>query len=236
MSDTENQNYFAQESNADDKRSPLRYRTGIELYTLLTTYGTVYKTKHKLKSPEKFVEWTEQNFTYVKYNPRKDINRYGLSLTSLDGGLSGVPDLDSLIEYEKETGVQYLEQDFRTKTPVYYYKELEETLRPIENNIFRSHVLKLSPGGFFPPHRDYFGMYFDNYRAIIPLQNMNPPKHNFIVEDKFIQWDLGSLYFLDTAKMHYLFNASLETMYMIVLNVDLNEDTVKFITENMEYK
>ncbi|MBX3032387.1 MAG: hypothetical protein KF865_00555 [Bdellovibrionaceae bacterium] len=33
------------------------------------------------------------------YNPRKNIARQGLSLTSLDGGLGGIPDLDSLMEY-----------------------------------------------------------------------------------------------------------------------------------------
>ena len=30
------------------------------------------------------------------YNPRKNINRYGLSVTSLDGGYSGIPDLGKL--------------------------------------------------------------------------------------------------------------------------------------------
>ena len=209
--------------------------SGTELYNCLTAYGTVYNTRHKLKNPQRFVDWTEENFEYVKYNPRKDINRYGLSITSLDGGLSGIPDLDSLIEYEQEFKIQYLEQDFRTKTPVYYYEELKELLDPIESNIFRSHVLKLSPGGFFPPHRDYFGTYFDSFRAIIPLKNMNPPRHNFIIEDKIIQWKMGGFYFVDTAKLHYLFNASLETMYMIVLNIDLTKETVRFVTENMEY-
>ena len=46
---------------------------------------------------------------------------------------------------------------------------------------------------------------------------------------------MGGFYFVDTAKLHYLFNASLETMYMIVLNIDLTKETVRFVTENMEY-
>ena len=29
-------------------------------------------------------------FEWLKYNPRKDINRYGLSVTSLDGNLTGI--------------------------------------------------------------------------------------------------------------------------------------------------
>ena len=205
-------------------------------YLTLCGYGDFIELNLRIDQPKKVVEWTEENFTYVKYNPRKDVNRYGLSLTSLDGGLSGVPDLDSLIEYERITGIQYYEQHFKTKTPVYYYPALESLLKPIEDDVMRSHILKLGPGGFFPPHRDYFGLYFDNFRAIIPLKNMNPPSHNFILEDKGLTWDIGKLYFLDTAKMHYVFNASMQDMYMIVLNIELNERSVKFITEHMEYK
>ena len=36
------------------------------------------------------------------YNVRKPNNRWGLSITSLDGGLSGIPDLDSVYEYNKK--------------------------------------------------------------------------------------------------------------------------------------
>lgn len=208
----------------------------IELYNNLTVYGSHYKTRHTLKNHEEFINWTENNFQYVKYNPRKNINRYGLSITSLDGNMSGIPDLDSLIEYKNVTGIQYYEQHFKAKTPVYYYKDLEIILKPIENSIMRSHVLKLGPGGFFPPHRDYFSTYFDNFRAIIPLKNMNPPNYNFILENKILNWNLGSLYFLDTAKMHYVFNAGPQDMYMIVLNIELTKDTLKFVTENLEYK
>ena len=50
---------------------------------------------------EMLIGWAE-DFEWVKYNPRKDVNRWGLSVTSLDGSISGVPDLDSLFEYNKE--------------------------------------------------------------------------------------------------------------------------------------
>ena len=46
----------------------------------------------------------EENFDYVKYNHRKNINRLGLSVTSLDGGVTGVPDLDSLLQYNNIHG------------------------------------------------------------------------------------------------------------------------------------
>tara|TARA_Y100000389_G_C17356004_1_gene461109 strand:- start:431 stop:1021 length:591 start_codon:yes stop_codon:yes gene_type:complete len=194
----------------------------------------MYETKHTLKNSRKFLSWTEENFEYIKYNPRKDINRYGLSITSLDGGLSGRPDLDSLYEYNKENNTNYNERDFTKFTPVYEYEDLKNCIAPIEKDIFRSHILKLNPGGYFPPHRDFYGMDIDSFRIIIPLANMDPPNFTFVIEDKIQQWNMGSLYFVDTAKMHYLFNASFDPTYMIVFNVDLNENTINFITQNMK--
>lgn len=204
------------------------------LYNYLTVYGSMYETKHKLKNSHKFVSWTEENFDYIKYNPRKDINRYGLSITSLDGGLSGRPDLDSLYEYNKENNTNYNERDFTKFTPVYEYEDLKNCIAPIEKDIFRSHILKLNPGGYFPPHRDFYGMDIDSFRIIIPLANMDPPSFTFVIEDKIQQWNMGSLYFVDTAKMHYLFNASFDPTYMIVFNVNLNKNTINFITQNMK--
>ncbi len=204
------------------------------LYNYLTVYGSMYETKHTLKNSRKFLSWTEENFEYIKYNPRKDINRYGLSITSLDGGLSGRPDLDSLYEYNKENNTNYNERDFTKFTPVYEYEDLKNCIAPIEKDIFRSHILKLNPGGYFPPHRDFYGMDIDSFRIIIPLANMDPPNFTFVIEDKIQQWNMGSLYFVDTAKMHYLFNASFDPTYMIVFNVDLNENTINFITQNMK--
>jgi len=208
----------------------------LELYNHLTVYGSVYETTHRLIDTDKFVDWTEEKFTYVKYNPRKDINRYGLSLTSLDGGTSGVPDLDSLYEYNQEHNIKYTERDFVTITPVYRYPSISKLLRPIKDEMFRSHIIKLGPGGFFPPHRDFKGMDIDSFRIIIPLKNMDPPEFTFIVDGTIQHWNTGSLYFVDTAKMHYLFNASLDSSYLLVVNVNLNENTVKFITNNLKHR
>ena len=88
----------------------------LELYNYLTAYGTVVETQFRLNNPHKYVKWTEENFDYVRYNPRKDVNRWGLSLTSLDGGTNGIPDLDSLYEYNIDHGTKYTERDFVTPT------------------------------------------------------------------------------------------------------------------------
>ena len=208
----------------------------LELYSNLATYGSVYQTSHYMDDTKGFVKWSEENFEYVKYNPRKDVNRYGLSITSLSGGVDGVPDLDSILEYNRENGTEYTENDFATPTPVYDYPSLSKVLDPIKDHICRSHVLRMDPGGFFPPHRDFGGDNFTSYRILIPLQNMNPPDFSFIVEDKIQNWVNGYLYFLDAAKMHYLFNASFASTYMIVLNVVINKHTVDFVTKNLRYR
>ena len=66
-------------------------------YQTLTQYGNFIELDVTTNA-EQLVSWAG-TFDWVKYNPRKDVNRWGLSITSLDGGLSGVPDLDSLYEY-----------------------------------------------------------------------------------------------------------------------------------------
>lgn len=205
----------------------------IELYNHLSVYGTVYRTTHYLTNPMAFVKWTEESFNYVKYNPRKDIRRYGLSITSLDGGLSGTPDLDSLLEYNRENNSQYAERDFSTPTPVFDNPSLSTLLSPIKKFLFRTHILKLKPGGYFPAHRDFRGMNISSFRLILPLAGMHPPAFNFIIDDKITHWFHGYIYFVDTAKMHYLFNAGFEDVYMIVMNVDLHPDSIKFVTEYM---
>jgi hypothetical protein len=210
------------------------------LYSMLTNYGSIIMLKNRLSYPNKFVEWTEDTFDYVQYNPRKKIERFGLSLTSLDGGVTGVPDLDSLKDYNKEHNTNYTEHDFNVPTPVLEHDKLKQFVEPIKNDIFRSHILKLNPGGYFPPHRDYYATSttstkFGSFRIIVPLQNFNPPKFNFILEDKILHWEAGHMYFINTAKTHYLFNASFDPSYWIVFNVNTTQETVDFVIRNVEF-
>jgi len=204
------------------------------IYQKLSAYGSVYELNIKIKSPDKFVKWTEDNFNYVQYNPRKSNNRQGLSITSLDGGLTGIPDLDSLPEYNKTHNTSYTELDFNIATPVLEHEGLKEAVSPIQQHMFRSHILKLDPGGFFPPHRDLVHD-FDNFRIIVPLQNVNPPQMNFVVDDKIYNWQPGYFYFVDTAKLHYLFNAGSAPSYWIVFNVRTNQESYNSLINYVKY-
>ena len=118
------------------------------LYRDLITFGAQYPLKLRMKDSSAFIDWTEKQFDYVQYNPRKSYPREGLSITSLDGGLSGRPDLDSVYEYNKENGTEWTERDFKTPTPVFDWQSLQECLEPFKGHIFRTHILKLNTGGF----------------------------------------------------------------------------------------
>ena len=78
-------------------------------YNSLLSFGDLIPLKIKCDVNRLFNEVKE--FTYSQYNPRKDISRYGLSITSLDGKLGGV-DLDSIKEYNKENNTNYDELSF----------------------------------------------------------------------------------------------------------------------------
>ena len=54
-----------------------------ELYTALSEYGDVFEMKKDFYKPDEFVKWTEENFEYVRYNPRKDVARLKMLTSAL---------------------------------------------------------------------------------------------------------------------------------------------------------
>lgn len=204
----------------------------LSLYQSISSFGD-YIPLRKWMDPNKFYRHIER-YEFVRYNKRKDIQRYGLSLTSLDGGLSGVPDLDSLPEYNKENGTGYTEGDFRTFTEVWNTSnDIQDLIGDIAPYLFRSHILKFKPGGYFPIHRDFHRANFDHIRLICPIKNCNFPNNVFVLDREILHnWEHGRLYFLNTVKEHLLFNSSTRDSYWAVFNVDLNEEVVKFIHRN----
>lgn len=205
------------------------------MISYLTQYGSQIELDITT-DPEALISHAN-NFEWVKYNPRKDVNRWGLSVTSLDGGITGVPDLDSLYEYNKENNTSHSEKEFNVPTPV-LNEQIKNVLEPWQGEYYRTHFLKFGPGGFFPPHRDwnYTTGVADSFRLIMPLRNVNPPSFNFVLEDKTLHWDIGRLYFVDTLKMHYLFNSSFTDSYWLIVNVDLDVKTIEATLERLNQK
>lgn len=175
-------------------------------------------------------------YQWVKYNPRKNIDRYGLSLTSLDGGMSGYPDLDSLLEYYRQTGESLPEMSFKEKTPLFY--DLGQREQDFLNNISlgRSHFLKLNSGGFFPPHRDsghLYGEHLNCFRIISCLQNCDSKQFVWLQDGVQFKLRPNRLYVINTLKIHSVFSF-VDDCIILVLNV--GSESIPFIKSRMDTK
>ena len=177
-----------------------------------------------------------KDFKFSQYNPRKNIPRYGLSITSIDGKVNGI-DLDSLYELSKETGIDYDEDSFTTLTDVYYNsEEVRKLVDPFKPWLCRSHFLNFKRGGYFPPHIDNYRFGEQRFmRLLVPLRKCNPPNMYFMYEDKPLNFNEGYTYFLNTNKRHAIFSYREDTT-MLVMNIKCCDESIKKIFENMMYK
>ena len=168
------------------------------------------------------------------YNPRKPNNRQGLSITSLDGKLSGIPDLDSLLQYNVLNNVQVKEDDINVRTPVADKVESIKPLLDIFDTLGRSHFIRLNRGGFFPPHRD--SKMLDNrcFRVITLCHNCSRKCFNFIYEDRLLNLKPGVPYFINTRKTHSVFSY-VDDSVQCVLNVPLTKENYRAIANHLSY-
>ena len=206
-----------------------------ELFNTLTAYGDQIRLN----------EWEDPRITlnelkkfddkWSAYNPRKNINRWGLSITNLDGTLGSGPDLDSLYEYNKENNTNISESSFTVPTPV--YDVVAHYCDPFKEWLFRSHILKLGPGGFFPNHIDNYGTQINSFRLLVPLQVCNPLEGGYFIYqyNNVLYWNYGSLYFLNTCKEHTIFNANNFLDHIVlIMNVKLTEESVSTVLNLIE--
>lgn len=173
---------------------------------------------------------------WAPYNPRTTIPRQGLCVLNEKGKVGPGPALDSLNQYNLENNTNWNESDFNLPTELYQQsKNLQNLLDEIIPYCVRTHFIKLLPGGFFPPHRDHTRGIQNTFRLIVPIQNVNPPFCNFILEDKPLYWEQNKMYFINTTKYHTIFNASpkRDSIWLIV-NVKLCEETINFIINNLD--
>jgi hypothetical protein len=159
------------------------------------------------------------------YNQNKPNNRWGLSITSLDGLLSGIPDLDSLYEYNKIHSTKITNQDINQYTEVYGKSiELRKIIDPWKPWLGRCHYLKLNSGGFFPEHYDInkLDYSYDEIRLIGFVNNCNKSTMKFIYEDTVLNVNDGSLYYFNASKRHSVFSMT-ENCIMIVFCLRFDE-------------
>tara|TARA_B100000212_G_C27340293_1_gene518887 strand:- start:757 stop:1371 length:615 start_codon:yes stop_codon:yes gene_type:complete len=204
------------------------------MYNDLLTYGDFIQLKNSCNSKELLEEI--KDFVWYKYNPRKNVERYGLSVTSEDGKLTG-KDLDSLYEYSKEMGKIYDEDDFTTFTDVYYKsKQVQKLVDPFKPWLCRTHFLNFRKGGYFPPHIDNRGKHGKQFiRLLVPIRKCNPSFLYFMYEDKLLNFNRGYTYFLNTNKKHAIFSFS-DDSTMLVMNIKCCQEAIDKIHELMLWK
>lgn len=201
---------------------------------IINSFGDFLPGKTSLSCTKLKEELSQYDSKWVQYNPDKpEIKRYGLSVTSLDGGLSGFPDLHSLKEVYDKTGESYDEKDFNVPTEIYKNSsQVQKICDPWLPWLTRTHFLKIPPGGYFPEHRDGGRTgYPESFRLIVPIQNINPPSFFFLLNNNgrydTLYWDYGKVYFLNTNKRHLLFNAGDTDSIWLILNVLITDESIQ---------
>lgn len=203
-------------------------------YHQLISYGDQIELETRC-NPDRLLKEIK-DFEWKQYNPRKEINRYGLSVTSSDGTRNGI-DLDSLYEYNRENNTKFDEDSFKTFTDVYYKsEEVQKLVEPFKPWLWRTHFLNFKRGGYFPPHRDMrTSKEQKSMRLLVPISLCNPSDMYFMYEDKPLYFKYGSVYFLNTNKKHSIFSYS-DKAIMLVMNVECTEDSVEKVTKLFRWK
>lgn len=200
--------------------------SGTSCFDSILRFGNIFELDFTIDALTVQRELAAFESSWVQYNPDKPNNpRFGLSITSLDGGLSGYPDLHSLREVAVKHGHRYEESDFREFTPVYYAcPSIHPLIRHFHPHIGRTHFLRMKTGGYFPPHRD--GALMDEpscFRILVPLNGCNRNNFIFIYNEERFVLESGGVYFINTMVAHSLFSFS--DIMMMVCNIPLNRET-----------
>lgn len=194
-------------------------------YERLLSYGNVFSLKPSCDPS--IVKKEISNFEFGQYNSAKpEINRKGLSITSLNGELNGI-DLESLNGSECDEG------SFRALTDVYYSSpELQKIIDPFKDHLGRTHFLNVRRGGYFPPHRDEVSAKQKFMRVIVPIYHFNPPFMYFVYDNKILELREGQCYFINTNVEHNLFSYSNDSL-MIVINLICNDASYECVMRQL---
>jgi len=169
---------------------------------------------------------------WKKYNPKKPNNRYGLSVTSIDGGLHGIPDLTSLRDWEIQTGELIHNHDLNVPTDVYKNcPTLQAILEPWKPWLGRCHFLRMDRGSFFPEHfdinkEDYS---YDEVR-FIGFVKCNEYDFKWIYDDKVIKGNQGTLWYFNGNKRHSVFSFK-DGIILLVMCLKFDKDLFQKMLE-----
>lgn len=199
------------------------------LTDFIVNYGDIVQLNFPHLDTKKITSILDKHPGWKTYSPHKlGYNRFGLSVTSLDGGFSGIPDLCSLREHRINTGENYTERDFVARTNVVeFIPQLNELLDFFEPGLGRTHFIRLNKGGFFPPHRDNGAIVgVPTFRILVPINNFGINDMKWIQEEKVTYFETGFTYFVNTTKPHSVFSF-VDNCVMLVLNVVWSDEILK---------
>lgn len=190
------------------------------LTDFIVNFGDVVELDFPLWDLENAQQILTKHPGWVRYQPHKPNNRWGLSVTSLTGGFSGEPDLYSLREWNAMKGTNYHEPDFQARTNVVeFIPELNPLLDFFGASLGRSHFIRLDHGGFFPPHRDNGAIVSSpTFRILVPVSRFGENDVKWLQEDRPLKLEMGRTYFINTTKIHSVFSF-VDNCAMLVLNV-----------------
>lgn len=201
-----------------------------ELFLLrLEALGSHYGLDISIDCAQLFKELQPFKNDWKTYSPHKPgYGREGLSVTSLDGELSGFPDLTSLYDYNREHGTQWSEMSFRKFTRVASCPSLAKLLEAFGPFLGRSHFLRLNRGGHFPFHRDIGAEDEYVFRIFVPIYGAGAYSFVFLLGQERIFLESGTPYFINTRMEHALFSFTEESIHL-VLNVEANSNSYNVV-------
>ena len=203
----------------------------------LQTMGDWLQMKTKF-SPKKLMQEIEKfKDDWKPYNLRNSNNRWGLSVTSLDGGLSGIPDLDSLMQYNKIHNTDIKNSDIDTYTDVYNSSpELQKIIEPWKPWLGRCHFLRIDKGGYFPEHYDInkLDYDYDEIRFIVFVNKCDKKDLKFIYEDTVRDIKDGQLFYFNANKRHSVFSTS-DGITMLVFCMKFDEKLFEKLIEEYRF-
>lgn len=205
--------------------------------TRLHLLGDWIKLKMRVDTSLIMQELASFDSHWKKYNPRKDIKRSGLSVTSFDGQLSGIPDLDSLSEYNKENGTSFNNFTCTVATEVFHKsKELQRILHPFKDHLLRTHFIRLDAGGYFPPHRDCFpedpNSQNEQIRLLFLIKNCGSDTFKFLYQDHVMPLNNGECYYFNGNKTHSVFSMK-DNCIFLVANLRFDNELYAILTKEM---
>ena len=169
---------------------------------------------------------------WKKYNPKKPNNRWGLRVTSIDGGLHGIPDLTSLRDYKIQTGQDIHNHDIVVPTDVWKQcPTLQTILEPWAKWLGRCHFLRMDRGSFFPEHfdinkEDYS---YDEIR-LVGFVKCNEYDFKWIYDDKVIKGNSGSLWYFNGNKRHSVFSFK-DGIILLVMCLKFDKELFQFMLD-----